>query len=460
MTHALTEHQGTIINSGPFSGMHSSEDVIPKFIAWLEARGAGSAKTTLRLHDWLISRQRYWGPPIPVVYCERDGIVPVPESDLPVILPEIENFRPTGTGVGPLAALDWWVKTTCPNCGGPARRETDVSDTFLDSSWYFLRYPSTEWDDRPFDAERTKKWLPVNMYMGGIEHVRRHHLYARFVTMVLHDLGYLPFEEPFSRLRLHGLVLVLEEDLVVDPETGEERLVQHAEKMSKSRGNVVNPDEYIERYGADVLRLYLLFAGPYQEGCVFSDRGVAGISRFVGRVWSLLDRLEEPVAAGDPDGEFEPMIHRTIRRVGDDLAALKFHTAIAGLMEHQNYLFDQWARTPVALRWEALRVTALLLAPLAPHLAEELWERLGEAYSIHNQQWPQWDAEKARQRTVTLVVQVNGKVRDKLEALPGVDEATARELALASERVQAHLNGKTVRQTIYVPGKLLNIVVG
>ncbi|HWE63111.1 MAG TPA: leucine--tRNA ligase [Chloroflexota bacterium] len=460
MTQALTEHEGTIINSGPFSGLHSSPEVIPQFIAWLEARGVGTARTTYRLHDWLISRQRYWGPPIPVVYCARDGIVPVPESDLPVILPEIEHFRPTGTGVGPLAALDWWVNTTCPVCGGPARRETDVSDTFLDSAWYFLRYPSTEWDDRPFDAERTRKWLPVNMYMGGIEHVRRHHLYARFVSMVLHDLGYLPFEEPFTRLRLHGLLLVLEEDTVIDPVSGEERIVQHAEKMSKSRGNVVNPDEYIERYGADVLRLYLLFAGPYQEGGVFSDRGVAGISRFVGRIWSLLDRLEEPVTSGGPDREFEPMIHRTIKRVGDDLASLKFHTAIAGLMEHQNYLHDHWGTTPLELRREALRTTALLLAPLAPHLAEEAWERLGAPYSIHNQPWPQWDAEKARARTITLVVQVNGKVRDKLEAPPDLDEASARELALTSERVRAQLDGKSVRQTIYVPGKLLNMVVG
>jgi leucyl-tRNA synthetase len=460
MTEALADPTGIIVNSGRFSGRRSTPEVIPLFVSWLEELGVGAAKTTYRLHDWLISRQRYWGPPIPVVYCEKDGIVPVPETDLPVVLPHIDNFRPTGTGVGPLAALDWWVQTTCPICGGPARRETDVSDTFLDSAWYFLRYPSTDWQDRPFDAERTRKWLPVNMYMGGIEHVRRHHLYARFVTMVLHDLGHLPFEEPFTRLRLHGLLLVLEEDRVVDPETGEERIVQHAEKMSKSRGNVVNPDEYIERYGADVLRLYLLFAGPYQEGGVFSDRGVAGISRFVNRVWSLLERAGDPVAEEHPDRDFEAQLHRTIKRIGDDLAALKFHTAIAGLMEHQNYLVDQWATTPISSRLEALRITALLLAPLAPHLAEELWERLGHPYSVHSRPWPQWDEAKVRARMVTLIVQVNGKVRDRIETAPDVDEAAAKTLALSSDRVRSHLDGKAVRQVIFVPGKLLNFVAG
>ncbi len=460
MAEALPEHTGTVINSGPFDGLRSEEDVIPRFIAWLAERGAAEARSTLRLHDWLISRQRYWGPPIPVIYCPTDGIVPVPEEDLPVILPEIVDFRPTGTGVGPLGALESWVNVPCPRCGQPARRETDVSDTFLDSAWYFLRYPSTEWDDRPFDAERTRVWLPVNMYMGGIEHVRRHHLYARFVTMVLHDLGYLPFEEPFTRLRLHGLLLVLEEETVTDPVAGEENVVQTVQKMSKSRGNVVNPDEYIERYGADVLRLYLLFAGPYQEGGVFSDRGVAGISRFVTRLWSRLEDLEAPVASGGTDGEWDAMLHRTIKRVGDDVAALKFHTAIAGLMEYQNYLQDHWATAPVAQRREALRTNALLLAPLAPHLAEELWEKLGGHYSVHNQPWPRWDADKARARTITLVVQVNGKVRDKLEVAPDLSQEEAVVHALASDRVQAMLNGKTVRQKIYVPGKLVNIVVG
>jgi leucyl-tRNA synthetase len=352
------------------------------------------------------------------------------------------------------------VNVPCPVCGGPARRETDVSDTFLDSAWYFLRYPSTEWDDRPFDPERTKKWLPVNMYMGGIEHVRRHHLYARFTTMVLHDLGILPFEEPFTRLRLHGLLLVLEEERITDPDTGEEKVVQTVQKMSKSRGNVVNPDEYIERYGADVLRLYLLFAGPYQEGGVFSDRGVAGISRFVTRLWSRLEEIDAHTAPGGADREWEPILHRTIKRVGDDIAALKFHTAIAGLMEQQNYLNDHWESASPVQRREALRVTALLLAPLAPHLAEELWEQLGGAYSVHSQPWPVWSVEKARARAITVVVQVNGKLRDKLELAPDVTEEEAVARALASEKVRSAIQGKTIRHRVFVPGKLVNLVVG
>jgi leucyl-tRNA synthetase len=277
--------------------------------------------------------------------------------------------------------------------------------------------------------------------------------------MVLHDLGIVPFEEPFAKLRLHGLLLVLEEERVVDPATGEEKVIQTVQKMSKSRGNVVNPDDYIERYGADVLRLYLLFAGPYQEGGVFSDRGVAGISRFVARLWARLDELDAPTAGG-ADGEWEPMLHRTIKRVGDDIAALKFHTAIAGLMEHQNFLQDNWAAASPAQRREAMRVTALLLAPLAPHLGEELWEQLGRQYSVHNQPWPEWDAEKARARTVTLVVQVNGKLRDKLELAPDVSKEDAVSLALTREKVQGAIQGKTVRQQIFVPGKLLNLVVG
>ncbi len=453
---------GVMINSGPFDGTPASE-AIPKVIAWLEEQGIGKAHSTYKLRDWLISRQRYWGPPIPMIHCPKDGWVPVPEENLPVILPEIENFRPTGTGVGPLAALEEWVNVPCPVCGGPARRETDVSDTFLDSAWYFLRYPSTEFDDRPFDPELTRKWLPVDMYSGGIEHVRRHHLYARFVTKVLHDLGYLPFDEPFAKLRLHGLLNA------VNPITGK------AEKMSKSRGNVVTPDEYLHNFGADVLRLALLFAGPYEEGGAFREvrdevtgqikreGSLGGIIRFLERCYDLVAR-EQQGALGDspPNGDemaAAKMMHRTIKAVTEDIDDLKFHTAIARLMEYSTWLKDHGAALPAATRQEHLRTLTLLLAPLAPHLAEELWFMLGQPYSVHTQAWPSYQETLAREDVVEYVVQVNGKPRDRFVAPLDLPEDHARALALESPRVQQHLGGREPVKVVFVPGKLINLVV-
>jgi leucyl-tRNA synthetase len=425
---------------------------IHRFVEWLESTGQGRARTTYKLHDWLISRQRYWGPPIPMIYCDRDGIVPVPEDQLPVVLPVIENFRPTGTGVGPLAGVPDFVNTTCPVCGGPARRETDVSDTFLDSSWYFLRYPSTAYDDRPFDPALTRKWLPVSMYMGGIEHVRRHHLYARFVTMVLHDLSYLDFAEPFTRLRLHGLLL------------------KDGDKMSKSKGNVVNPDDYIERYGTDTLRVYLLATGPFEEGGDFRDQGITGVARFFNRVWDdVLGDLEAEggaaaasTAIGEgASGPSAAMLHRTIKKVGDDIANLKFNTATAALMEFSNWLRAHREQLSPRERLGLHRAMAVLLAPLAPHLAEELWERLGGTGSVHSQRWPAYDERMLRDETITLVVQVNGKVRDKIEGVPAdITAEQARELALGREKVQANLNGGRLVDAKYVPGRLINLVIG
>jgi len=455
-------HGGVMVNSGTFDGTPEGPEAIEKVTAWLTERGVGERRTTYRLHDWLISRQRYWGPPIPMIYCPIDGIVPVPEEDLPVLLPEIDEFRPAGTGVGPLAALEEWVNVPCPVCGGPARRETDVSDTFLDSAWYFLRYPSTAYDDRPFDQGLTTKWLPVDMYMGGIEHVRRHHLYARFVTMALHDQGLLPFAEPFARLRLHGLLDA------VDPETGK------AAKMSKSRGNVVTPDEYIDRFGADILRLALLFAGPYEEGGAFKEvrdpvtgeirreGSIAGIIRFLERCYDLatltpqssLSRVRERGLGS----EGATWMHRTIKQVGEDIAGLKFHTAVARLMEYSTWLKDRGDELAAGERAENLRALTLLLAPLVPHLAEEMWARLGEPYSVHQQPWPAYDEAMIQARTVTLVVQVNGKLRDRVEAPATISREEARDLALGLERVREVLDGKEVRDVIVVPGKLLNVV--
>ncbi len=435
--HAYTG-PGTMKRSGRFDGTPSEEGK-RAVTEWLESRGLGKRAVTYRLRDWLISRQRYWGPPIPIVYCERDGEVPVPEDQLPVVLPHVEDFRPTGTGKSPLATVEEFYKATCPRCGGPAVRETDVSDTFLDSSWYYLRYPSTEFDDRPFDPELTRKWLPVDSYMGGKEHIVLHHLYSRFVTKVLHDLGYLDFDEPFQHLRLHGII------------------TYQGAKMSKSRGNVINPDEYIARYGADTLRTYLLFMGPYEEDNDFQDTAVAGVSRFLGRLYALVDSRHEH--GGGPGTDMRQM-HQTIGRVTHELDNLRYHTAIAALMEMSNWITSVRDDMTSEQQEDALRTLALMLAPIAPFTGEELWHRLGGEYSVHNQRWPEYDPAALGKSAVTIVVQVNGKVRDRFEVRPGTPEDEAVRLAHESPRVSPYLDGRTVRKIVWVPDRLLNLVVG
>jgi leucyl-tRNA synthetase len=442
---------GRLISSGPFDGL-PSEEAKGAITARLAERGLGRPRVTYRLHDWLISRQRYWGPPIPIVYCPRDGIVPVPEADLPVLLPDVEDFRPTGTGKSPLASVPSFVQTTCPRCGGPAERETDVSDNFLDSSWYYLRYPSTEWDDRPFDRERIAAWLPVDMYFGGKEHVVLHHLYARFITMALHDLGHLPFEEPFRRLRLHGFI------------------TNEGAKMSKSKGNVINPEAYIDRVGADGFRMYLLFMGPFDQDNDFSDTNLVGVTRFLERVWHLVVDPAgpgQPVAAGaaGADGaaggtgaDVRPL-HRFVKRVTDDLGRYQYHTAIAALMECASWIGANREAFTQAQRETALRTLTLLLAPVAPALAEELWERLGGAYSVHQQPWPAFDPAALEEGEVTLVVQVNGKVRDRVRVPAGLGQGEAWERAVAGGRVAPFLAGKAPRKVVYVPDRLINVVV-
>jgi leucyl-tRNA synthetase len=402
----------------------------------LEALGRGRRVTRYRLHDWLISRQRSWGPPIPIVYCERCGTVPVPDADLPVLLPRVPDFRPTGSGRSPLASVADFVATSCPSCGGPATRETDVSDTFLDSAWYFLRYPSAGRDDVAWDPELTGRRLPVDSYSGGPEHVARHHLYARFVTMALHDLGLVPFAEPFPRLRLHGFLL------------------KDGAKMSKSRGNVVVPDDYVNRVGADNLRMYLLFCAPWEDGGDWSDAGLAGIERFSARAWRLLTSSGQP----GPGGVDLRPLHQAVAAVGRSIERLKFNTAISALME-----LLRWARRerPAmdAAEWERVaRTFTLLLAPLAPHLAEELWSRLGGPYPVVAQPWPEPDPDAIAERQVTLVVQVAGKLRDTLPAPPGLDRDRAVALALTSERVRRHLGHGQPRDAVYVPDRLVNLL--
>ena len=429
---AAYEGPGRLVNSGPFTGL-DSEAAKRAITQWLAERGVGEARVEYRLHDWCISRQRYWGPPIPIIYCDSCGIVPVPEQDLPVLLPYVENFRPDESGIAPLARVKEFYEVPCPRCHRRARRETDVSDTFLDSAWYFLRYPSTHRDDVPFDPDLTRKWLPVDMYIGGNEHAVLHLMYTRFITMALHDMGLLPFEEPFKKFRAHGLI------------------TKDGAKMSKSRGNVVNPDQYIERYGADVFRTYMMFLGPYTEGGDFRDEGIAGVQRFFEGVWRAV-RQFDPQAESGP--ELRRSVHRTIAKVQQDLEELRYNTAIAALMS----LLNDIRRHGPADRW-VLESLVLMLAPFAPHLAEELWEALGHTDSIFRAQWPRYDPAALVEETVELAVQVNGKVRARLTVPRGAPEEEVLRLALALPAVQAHVGGKTIRKQLVVPGRLVSFVV-
>jgi leucyl-tRNA synthetase len=425
---------GRLVNSGEWDGMEWQE-AKPAITAWLAERKLGEEQINYRLHDWCISRQRYWGPPIPILYCDECGTVPVPEDQLPVILPMIEDYKPDASGISPLARHEEWYLTDCPQCGGKARRETDVSDTFLDSAWYFLRYPSVGNDQAPFDPEITRAWLPVDSYIGGNEHAVLHLLYSRFITMVLKDLGHIDFEEPFERFRAHGLI------------------VKDGAKMSKSRGNVVVPDEYIERWGADTIRTYLMFLGPYQEGGDFRDAGISGPHGFLNRLWDTALSANERAL----DAEVERKLHATIMKVTEDLEALSYNTAVAAMMEYLNVV-RAGGRTPERAAVEPL---VQLVAPFAPHLAEELWERLGHAGSIFDADaWPEFDPAKAVADTVEFVVQVNGKVRTRMPMPRGISEGEARDAALADANVQRFTEGMSVRKTIFVPDRLLNLVVG
>jgi leucyl-tRNA synthetase len=426
---------GTLVNSGRFDGL-SCRDAAKRIVAWLVEGGVARATVQYRLHDWCISRQRYWGPPIPIIYCDRCGPVGVPESDLPVELPPIEDFRPDDSGVSPLARHKEWYNVPCPQCGAPGRRETDVSDTFLDSSWYFLRYPSTEFSDRPFDPARTKTWLPVTSYIGGNEHAVLHLLYSRFVTMVLKDQGRVEFEEPFPKLRAHGLI------------------VKDGAKMSKSRGNVVVPDAYIQEWGADTFRMYLMFLGPFQEGGDFRDEGITGIRRFLEKVWALAHD-----AATAPDSPVPPEVltklHQTIRKVTADTAALNYNTAIAAMMEYVNLVREKSAANKTTMRR-----LIVMLAPYAPHFAEELWVVLGGTErSIFDVQWPEFDETQAAGGPVEIAVQVNGKLRGRLVLGRGASQEQVVALALQLDGVRKFIDGSAVKKVVFVPDRLLNLVV-
>jgi leucyl-tRNA synthetase len=433
---------GAMVNSGPFDGTPNEEGKA-KVTKYLEEHGWGGPTVNYRIRDWLLSRQRYWGAPIPIIYCDEHGEVPVPESDLPVLLPPDAEFKPTGES--PLARHQGFVNTTCPICGKPAKRETDTMDTFVCSSWYMYRYADPHNAEEMASGALLKEWLPVDQYTGGAEHAVMHLLYSRFFARAARDLGIVDFREPFTRLYNQGTIIA------------------GKAKMSKSRGNVVAPDEYVSRQGADAVRVYLMFIGPWDQGGEWDDSGLAGVSRWLNRVWNLvLTPVEMAERAPEEQvRELRRTTHKTIRRVTEDMEKFRFNTMVAALMEYTNFLTRLKESGPVdGDGWqEAMRSLMLLLAPSTPHLSEELWARTSNPYSIHNQPWPEWEAKLAAEKEITLVVQVNGKLRDRIMVSVDVTEERAKEIALSSDKVQSHVAGKQTLRVIYVPGRLVNVVV-
>lgn len=451
MTEAYVE-PGIQVDSGPFTGLPSEEAKV-KIAEWMEAQGIGERKVHYRMRDWLVSRQRYWGAPIPVVYCDECGIVPVPEQDLPVILPTELPY--VGEGGSVLEQTPEFVKAACPRCASPARRETDTLATWSYSSWYYLRYASPHEPNAPFHRDAVDYWLPVDQYVGGIEHAVMHLLYSRFFTKVFHDMGLVSFSEPFARLFTQGMIY------------------KDGAKMSKSRGNVVSPDDMCARYGADTARAFILFIGPPEQDAEWSDTGVEGAFRFLRRVWTLVTgRLpdfdagwREKLAQTQVSGRAMPLrrkTHQTVREVTERIERFGMNTAISALMELVNEMVPYTWETDaerLALS-EAVENLVLLLAPFAPHLAEELWERLGHSNFVSTHPWPTWQEEVARAEQITIVVQVNGRVRDRMQVAPGTPREELERLALASARARPFIEGNQVRQVVVVPDRLVNIVVG
>ncbi|MFA7352343.1 MAG: leucine--tRNA ligase [Dehalococcoidales bacterium] len=432
---------GTMVNSGHFDGTHNREGII-KVSELLEEKGWGKRTVSYKLRDWLISRQRYWGAPIPMIYCDKCGIVPVPEEDLPVKLPEDAEFKPTGES--PLKYCESFVNTTCPQCGGAAKRETDTMDTFMCSSWYFLRYTNAHFDSGAFDPEAVKYWMPVDLYTGGAEHAVMHLFYARFFTKAMRDMGLIDFGEPFIKLFNQGIV------------------ISNKQKMSKSRGNVVNPDSYVSKMGADTVRCYLMFVAPWEQGGDWNDNGIAGIHRWLNRIWKLSTEYYTAYSVDDEEyRNLQRITHQTIKKVTHDIDKIRFNTMISTLMEYTNYLGKIKDNGSVSQKdWqEAIKILLLLLAPSAPHIAEELWQKTGHKYSIHNWKWPEWDEELAQDEEIPIIIQINGKTRDKEMVSASITEEEAKEIILAKPKVKAYLEGKEIVKIIYVPKKLINLVI-
>jgi len=504
MTESLP-HGGVMVNSGQFDGSPNSKETVSKVIKWLEETGKGEGKVNYKLRDWLISRQRYWGAPIPIIHCEKCGEVAVPDDQLPVTLPDVENYQPSGTGESPLATIPQFVNVTCPACGGPGRRETDTMGGFACSSWYFLRFADPHNGNEFASRDKLDYWLPVDMYTGGVEHAVMHLLYARFWTKVLYDAGLIGFTEPFKVLRNQGSMLAWtpgrkprageptgDEDggetesvvdwIVLKPEERanypEDQIVWRWARMSKSKGNVVTPDDICEQFGADSLRVYEMFVAPFEDNVQWSEDGINGAFRFVSRVWRwMIDVLPDyqpdwksRIAGVSAESrKIRRKLHQSIQKVGEDIDSFRFNTAIAALMELVNELYayrpierasgGKSSAEPVVTS-EALEAVVLMMAPFAPHLADEVWSRMGKQSSTYHATWPEVDSAAAVDDEITLIVQVNGKVRDKLVVPADTTDEALKQMALASDKVVEMLAGKQIRNIVVVPRKLINIVIG
>ena len=434
LTEAYTE-PGIMVNSNEFNGM-KSEDAKKKVPDYMEEKGFGKKTVNFKLRDWVFSRQRYWGEPIPLIHCEKCGTVPVPEDQLPVILPNVKSYKPTDTGESPLAAIDEWVNTTCPCCGGPAKRETNTMPQWAGSSWYYLRYCDNHNDKELASKEALKKWLPVDMYVGGVEHAVLHLLYARFYTKFLHDIGVVDFDEPFKRLFNQGMI------------------TKDGAKMSKNKGNVVSPDETVENYGCDSLRMYELFIGPPELDSEWDDNGIDGVFRYLNKVWKFVNEYKDKLVE-KPTAEMEFVKNKLTCEITKRLEALTLNTVVSGFMEYTNKMIAV-AKAAGGIDKDSLETLTLLLAPFTPHISEEMWQLLGHDTSVFTHGWPKYDESKLKEETVNIAVQINGKVKVQLSVDPNADKDTV--LAAAKATLGDKLSGNIVKE-IYVPGRIVNIVV-
>jgi len=425
---------GTLINSGPFDGL-SSGQAIKKITEWLEKKKVGKKTIQYKLRDWIFSRQHYWGEPIPIIHCPKCGAVPVPEKDLPVELPYVEKYQPTGTGESPLAKIEEWVNVKCPKCKGSARRETDTMPNWAGSNWYYVRYLDPDNDKEIADRKKLKYWMPVDWYNGGFEHTTLHLLYSRFWYKFLFDIGVVPGTEPYKRRTSHGIVLA-----------------EDGRKMSKSFGNVVNPDDIIKSFGADTLRIYEMFMGPFDQAINWNTQGVRGVYRFLDKVWKLHYKVD--LDSKVKNQELERLVHKTIKKIDEDLESFKFNTAVSALMILANSLEKEEKISSVYYS-----LFLILLAPFAPHATEELWSNLGNKGSVHKQVWPKYDKKLIKDETITLIVQVNGRVRDKIAVEADISEEKAKELAISSQNVKKWIQNKEIKKVIFIPRRLINIVI-